>query len=158
MKITGRGTTAGWKVLAAGQTSPHLIFREIYNVDVLLYILLAVLKFFILLCSPLSWFHTRSSRWRDWVIFTEFLKPLSFLPFGRRNVNNSEYSSLFIFQDSCRAQTLPPSIPCLPPLLTSLCNRAAGGELVHRLVGRVVPVEELSEGESRNKKSASHHF
>ena len=45
MKITGRGTTAGWKVLAAGQTSPHLIFREIYNVDFHLDVLLAVLKF-----------------------------------------------------------------------------------------------------------------
>ena len=110
------------------------------------------------MCSPLSWFHARSSRWRDWVILTELLKPLSFLPFGRGNVNNSEYSSLFIFQDSCRAQTLPPSISSLPPLLTSLCNRAAGGELVHQLVGRVVPLEELSEGESRNEKSASHHF
>jgi len=107
---------------------------------------------------PLSWFHTRSSRWRDWVVLTELLKLFSFLPFGRRNVNNSEYSSLFIFQDSCRAQILPPSIPALPPLLASLCTNAAGGELVHRLVGRVVLVEELSEGESRNQKSASHHF
>ena len=120
--------------------------------------LLVLLKFFILLCSPLSWFHTRSSRWRDWVVLTELLKLFSFLPFGRRNVNNSEYSSLFIFQDSCRAQTLPPSIPSLPPLLASLCNNAAGGELVHRLVGRGVLGEELSEGKSRNEKSASHHF
>ena len=120
--------------------------------------LLVLLKFFILLCSPLSWFHTRSSRWRDWVVLTELLKLFSFLPFGRRNVNNSEYSSLFIFQDSCRAQTLPPSIPSLPPLLTSLCTNVAGGELVHRLVGRLVLVEELSEGESRNQKSATHHL
>ena len=78
--------------------------------------------------SPLSWFHTRSSRWRDWVILTKLLKPLSFLPFGRGNVNNSEYSSLFIFQDSCRAQTLSPSILSLPPLLASLCKGTAGGE------------------------------